>query len=78
MAFWEHVNWVKVHSDFAKDASPTIEALHGRVSQAYAQSQQPYRSVPTFPCASQQAGEQLRVRGGGGPAGRGGVEAREA
>jgi mono/diheme cytochrome c family protein len=34
MAFWEHVNWVKVHSDFAKDASPTIEALHDRVSQA--------------------------------------------
>jgi hypothetical protein len=34
MAFWEHVNWVKVHSDFAKDASPNIEALHGRVSQA--------------------------------------------
>jgi mono/diheme cytochrome c family protein len=34
MAFWEHVNWVKVHSDFAKDASPNIEALHDRVSQA--------------------------------------------
>jgi len=34
MAFWEHVNWVKVHSDFAKDASPTIEALHDRVRQA--------------------------------------------
>lgn len=34
MAFWEHVNWVKVHSDFAKDASPDIGALHGRVSQA--------------------------------------------
>ena len=34
MAFWEHVNWVKVHSDYAKDASPTIEALHDRVRQA--------------------------------------------
>ncbi|MFN2241848.1 MAG: c-type cytochrome [Anaerolineae bacterium] len=34
MAFWEDVNWVKVHSDFAKDASPTIEALHDRVRQA--------------------------------------------
>jgi mono/diheme cytochrome c family protein len=34
MAFWEHVNWVKVHSDFAKDASPTIDALHDRVGQA--------------------------------------------
>ncbi len=34
MALWEHVNWVKVHSDFAKDASPTIEALHDRVRQA--------------------------------------------
>jgi cytochrome c oxidase cbb3-type subunit 3 len=34
MAFWEHVNWVKVHSDFAKDASPNIGALHDRVRQA--------------------------------------------
>jgi mono/diheme cytochrome c family protein len=34
MAFWEHVNKAKVHSDFAKDASPNIGALHGRVSQA--------------------------------------------
>ena len=34
MAFWEHVNWVKVHSDFAKDASPNIAALHDRVRQA--------------------------------------------
>ncbi|MGD9316920.1 MAG: c-type cytochrome, partial [Anaerolineae bacterium] len=34
MAFWEHVNRIKVHSDFAKDASPNIGALHGRVSQA--------------------------------------------
>jgi hypothetical protein len=34
MAFWEHVNWVKVHSDFAKDASPTLDALHDRVRQA--------------------------------------------
>jgi hypothetical protein len=34
MAFWEHVNWTKVHSDFAKDASPNIGALQGRVSQA--------------------------------------------
>jgi hypothetical protein len=34
MAFWEHVNWVKVHSDFAKDASPNIDALHDRVGQA--------------------------------------------
>lgn len=34
MAFWEHVNWVKVHSDFAKDASPDINALHDRVRQA--------------------------------------------
>jgi len=34
MAFWEDVNWVKVHSDFAKDASPDIGALHDRVGQA--------------------------------------------
>jgi mono/diheme cytochrome c family protein len=34
MAFWEDVNWVKVHSDFAKDAAPDIGALHDRVSQA--------------------------------------------
>jgi len=34
MAFWEHVNRAKVHSDFAKDASPNIGALHDRVSQA--------------------------------------------
>jgi hypothetical protein len=34
MAFWEHVNRVKVDSDFAKDASPTIDALHDRVNQA--------------------------------------------
>lgn len=34
MAFWEHVNKVKVHSDFAKDASPNIGALHDRVNQA--------------------------------------------
>ena len=34
MAFWEHVNWIKVHSDFAKDASPNINALHDRVRQA--------------------------------------------
>jgi hypothetical protein len=34
MAFWEHVNRVKVHSDFAKDASPNIGALHDRVRQA--------------------------------------------
>jgi mono/diheme cytochrome c family protein len=34
MAFWEHVNWVKVHSDFAKDASPNIGALQDRVGQA--------------------------------------------
>jgi hypothetical protein len=34
MAFWEHVNWVKVHSDFAKDASPNIGALQDRVRQA--------------------------------------------
>ena len=39
MAFWEHVNRVKVHSDFAKDASPTIEALHGRVGQAKAEAE---------------------------------------
>ncbi len=39
MAFWEHVNKVKVHSDFAKDASPTIEALHGRVDQAKAEAE---------------------------------------
>jgi hypothetical protein len=37
MAFWEHVNRVKVHSDFAKDASPDIGALHGRVNQAVAE-----------------------------------------
>ncbi len=37
MAFWEHVNRVKVHSDFAKDASPNIGALHDRVSQAKAE-----------------------------------------
>jgi mono/diheme cytochrome c family protein len=34
MAFWEHVNRVKVHSDYAKDASPDIGSLHGRVTQA--------------------------------------------
>jgi len=34
MAFWEDVNWVKVHSDFAKDASPTIDALQDRAGQA--------------------------------------------
>jgi len=34
MAFWEHVNSVKVHSDYAKDASPDIGSLHGRVTQA--------------------------------------------
>jgi hypothetical protein len=34
MAFWEHVNRTKVHSDFAKDASPNIGALHDRVNQA--------------------------------------------
>jgi mono/diheme cytochrome c family protein len=39
MAFWEHVNWVKVHSDFAKDASPDIGALHDRVSKAKAEAQ---------------------------------------
>jgi hypothetical protein len=39
MAFWEHVNKVKVHSDFAKDASPTIDALRDRVSQAKAEAQ---------------------------------------
>jgi mono/diheme cytochrome c family protein len=39
MAFWEHVNKVKVHSDFAKDASPTIDALHDRINQAKAEAQ---------------------------------------
>jgi mono/diheme cytochrome c family protein len=39
MAFWEHVNRVKVHSDFAKDASPNIGALHDRVGQAKAEAQ---------------------------------------
>jgi mono/diheme cytochrome c family protein len=39
MAFWEHVNRVKVHSDFAKDASPNIGALHDRVSQAKSEAQ---------------------------------------
>jgi mono/diheme cytochrome c family protein len=34
MAFWEDVNWVKVHSDFAKDAAPDIGALHDRASKA--------------------------------------------
>jgi mono/diheme cytochrome c family protein len=34
IAFWEHVNAVKVHSDYAKDASPDIPSLHGRVAQA--------------------------------------------
>jgi mono/diheme cytochrome c family protein len=34
LAFWEHVNTVKVKSDFAKDASPNIDALHGYVNQA--------------------------------------------
>lgn len=38
MAFWEHVNGVKVHSDFAKDASPNIGALHDRVNQAVAEA----------------------------------------
>jgi mono/diheme cytochrome c family protein len=39
IAFWEHVNRVKVHSDFAKDASPNIGALHDRVSQARAEAE---------------------------------------
>jgi mono/diheme cytochrome c family protein/uncharacterized protein YdbL (DUF1318 family) len=39
MAFWEHVNWVKVHSDFAKDASPNIGALHDRVNKAKGEAQ---------------------------------------
>jgi mono/diheme cytochrome c family protein len=39
MAFWEHVNWVKVHSDFAKDASPDIGALHDRVTKATIEAQ---------------------------------------
>jgi mono/diheme cytochrome c family protein len=39
MAFWEHVNWVKVHSDFAKDASPDIGALHDRATKAKAEAQ---------------------------------------
>ncbi|MEJ2735127.1 MAG: c-type cytochrome [Anaerolineae bacterium] len=39
MAFWEHVNRVKVHSDFAKDASPNIGALHDRVSRAKSEAQ---------------------------------------
>jgi mono/diheme cytochrome c family protein len=39
MAFWEHVNRVKVNSDFAKDASPTIVALHERVTMAKAEAQ---------------------------------------
>jgi mono/diheme cytochrome c family protein len=34
MEFWEHVNWVKVHSDFAKDASPNLGALKDRVGKA--------------------------------------------
>jgi hypothetical protein len=38
MAFWEHVNKIKVHSDFAKDASPDIGFLHGRVNQAKAEA----------------------------------------
>jgi mono/diheme cytochrome c family protein len=38
MAFWEHINRVKVHSDFAKDASPNIGALHDRVNQAKAEA----------------------------------------
>jgi mono/diheme cytochrome c family protein len=38
MAFWEHVNKVKVHSDFAKDASPNLGALHDRVNQATAEA----------------------------------------
>ncbi len=39
MAFWEHVNWVKVHSDFAKDASPTIQAVQERVNKAKTEAQ---------------------------------------
>ncbi len=34
MAFWEHVNWVKVHSDFAKDGTPDLASLQDRVRQA--------------------------------------------
>jgi mono/diheme cytochrome c family protein len=34
MAFWEHVNWVKVHSDFAKDGTPDLGSLQDRVRQA--------------------------------------------
>jgi mono/diheme cytochrome c family protein len=38
-ALWEHVNTVKVKSDFAKDASPDIDTLHGYASQAQAEVQ---------------------------------------
>jgi mono/diheme cytochrome c family protein len=44
-AFWEHVNRVKVHSDFAKDASPDIGALHGRVNQAVAEGNSALREA---------------------------------
>jgi hypothetical protein len=59
MAFWEHVNWVKVHSDFAKDASPTIGALHDRVSQARDRAngalQEADRAIADIPNAQAQA-----------------------
>jgi hypothetical protein len=45
MAFWEHVNRVKVHSDFAKDASPDIGALHDRVNQAVAEGNSALREA---------------------------------
>ncbi len=45
MAFWEHINKVKVHSDFAKDASPTIGALHDRVGQAKSEANDALREA---------------------------------
>jgi len=38
LAFWEQVNRVKVHSDYAKDASPDIGALHSRANQVVAEA----------------------------------------
>jgi mono/diheme cytochrome c family protein len=59
MAFWEHVNWVKVHSDFAKDASPNIGALHDRVRQAQERAnsalQEADRAIADIPNSQAQA-----------------------
>ena len=59
MAFWEDVNWVKVHSDFAKDATPTLAALQDRVRQAQERGnsalQNADRAIADIPNAQAQA-----------------------